>query len=110
MAKIQLKAVVKTVTSVSSRVGRDNRTNTFQGLIVTVPGYVDGFGEKKGKDEDWEIQLINDTITKHDLLSKNLQGKKVIVDAYLNSNAFIHNGEQKYALNLNLASIEVHNG
>lgn len=109
MAKIQLKAIVKTVTSVNSKAGRDGRTNTFQGLIVTVPGFVDSFGDKKGKDEEWEIQLINDAITKHDLLSKNLQGKKVIVDAYLNSNSFIHNGEQKYALNLNLASIEVYN-
>lgn len=110
MPKIQLKAIVKRVTPVSSRSGKDNRTNSFQGLIVTVPGFVDSFGEKKGKDEDWEIQLINDAITKHDLLSKNLQGKKVVVEAYLNSNAFIHNGEQKYALNLNLASIDVYNG
>lgn len=109
MAKIQLKAIVKEVTQVSSKAGRD-RTNTFQALIITVPGFVDSFGDKKGKDEEWKIQLMNDTIIKHDLLSKNLIGKKVVVDAYLNSNAFLYNGEQKYALNLNLAKLEEHHG
>lgn len=104
--KIELKGIVKNVTGVTTK-SDGIRTNNFQSLIVTVPGYVDSFGEKQGKDEDWEVQLINDSITKHKLLERDLLDKKVIVSCYLNSRGFKANGEDRYALNLNLAGVEL---
>lgn len=103
--KIQLKGIVRTVTPVLTISGSSGKTTTKQSLIITVPGYTDSFGEKKSRDENWEIELFNDGITKHKLLERNLQGKKVIVDGFLNSRTYT-NGEEKFAIQLRLADIK----
>jgi len=107
IVKIELKGTVTTVTRVTSKTA-ENKTTRFQSLIITTPGWTDSFGEKLGEDKTWEIQLINDAIDKHDLLGKNLQGKKVTATCFLNSRGYMSSGEQKYMLSLSLKAVEVY--
>ena len=103
---VEIKGIARTITDVLSKTS-NNKTTRFQSLIVTIPGWTDSFGEKKGKDEDWEVQLINESIEKHNLAAKNLTGQKVIVKAWLNSRTYQANGEEKFMLQLNFASVEI---
>lgn len=56
-----------------------------QKVHLMVPGYVDGFGDKKGQDEVWELSVMGDNVAKLGL-SNEKEGKKAIVKIFLNSN------------------------
>lgn len=108
--KIIQKGIVRTVGRVQVKHNAEtNKETRLQSLIITVPGFVDAFGERKGEDQDWEFNLINDNIDKQDLLSKNLQGKKVILTGYLNSRKYLSSSEERYNLQINLINVEVYN-
>lgn len=104
--KIQLKGFVHKVSPVVSKASADRTNfNQEQSIIVMVPGYTDQFGDKQGKDEFWEFKLFNDRIDRFNIRS-HFEGKKVIVDGFLNSRSYKKNGEDAYILSLSLADIK----
>lgn len=104
MAKIQLKGIVKHVSSVET-VGDKGTQKQSIGLFV--PGYVDEFGDKKGQDEEWEIDLFNEKITSVGL-NNNLIDKKAIVTVYVNSRRVKNrDNEDIFIINANLGDIKL---
>jgi nickel-dependent lactate racemase len=104
--KIQLKGFVHKVSEVVSKASSDRSTfNQEQSIIIMVPGYTDQFGDKKGKDEFWEFKLFNDKIDRFNI-RPHFEGKKVVVDGFLNSRTYKKNGEDAYVLSLVLADIK----
>lgn len=105
MAKIELKGIVKEITKVEN-VGKDGTTKK-QSLILFVPGYVDGFGEKRGDDEEWSLDIFNKKIEQLNL-NDNLLDKKVVCSVYVSSRYFKTNeGKELYIVNSNLADISL---
>lgn len=105
--KIQIKGFVKSVGPVISKTAADrSKFHYEQSILILIPGYVDQFGDKKGEDEIWEFKIFNDAIDKHNLHA-TIEGRKAVVDGYLNSRAFKKNGVEAYALNLRLADIKL---
>ncbi|WP_353183542.1 hypothetical protein [Parapedobacter lycopersici] len=107
MAKIILKGIVKRVLPVEFY-GND-RSGRRQSVILFVPGYVDQFGEKKGQDEEWQLDLYNDKIEKMSL-NTNLHEKKVEATVYLNSKKFQRkdDGSDMWAISANLHELKLH--
>lgn len=105
MAKVQLKGIIKRVLRPET-VGQNNVRK--QTLILEVPAYTDEWGEKRGEDEEWAIDLFNDRIDKANL-STGMQGKRAIVDVYLNSRKFQrqNDGTDGYIINAVLGRIEL---
>ncbi|MES2810036.1 MAG: hypothetical protein V4619_15500 [Bacteroidota bacterium] len=104
--KITIKGFVKAVTPVLSKTSGD-KTYRTQNLIITVPGYRNEFQEQVGKDEDWGVEVFGDNIEKHKLLDQNLTGKKVEVNAYLNSRTYKKDGTDAYQLQLRIADYKI---
>lgn len=105
MAKIELRGIVKEVTEIEN-VGRDGTTRK-QSLILFVPGYVDQFGEKKGDDEEWALDIFNKKIDQL-ALNDNLLDKKVVCTVYVSSRYFkTTEGKELYIVNSNLADIKL---
>lgn len=109
--KIQFKGQIKNISEVVAQAKKDGSgTFDIQTMVVTIPGYHDGF-EKKGKDENWEIQLFDKAIKEFKLSETFKLDDKVHVEAYLNSQTVLKPGEKKdtiiesYFLNLSLAKI-----
>ncbi|MDX3913804.1 MAG: hypothetical protein QHC79_09710 [Pseudosphingobacterium sp.] len=106
MAKITLKGIVQRVGKVET-VGQNNETRK-QSIIITVPAYVDAFGDKRGSDEEWSLDLLNDRIEQFNL-STALHGKKVVVEAYVGSQKISKSdGSEMYFINARLGKIEVY--
>lgn len=104
MAKIQLKGIVKHVSSVET-VGDKGTKKQSVGLFV--PGYVDEFGDKKGRDEEWEIDLFNEKITNLGL-NNNLVDKRAVVTVYVSSNRVQNrDGKDIFIINANLGDIKL---
>lgn len=108
MAKIELKGMFVSVNP--AIVVGENKT-LVQKVIFKVPAYTDQFGEKKGKDELWEIQVIGDNVEKHNLTT-DLEDKKAILDVFINSK-YITTGEgsatrDMYIINAVLHKFSLH--
>lgn len=63
-------------------VGQPGNTIKVQKIMFIVPGYVDGYGEKKGEDEPWVMDVIGTDIEKFNL-TKDHEGKKVQIMFYM---------------------------
>lgn len=85
MPKIQLKGKVSAVYA-QETVGTGDKTLQKQTFIFLVPSWKDGFGDIKGKDEFWEIDVIGEDNIKKFALSTDMEGENAIVDLYINSN------------------------
>lgn len=84
MAKLQLKGILGSVSAVYE-VGTEKKI-LKQSFTLLVPGYVDQFGDKKGNDEWWKIDIIGqDAIDKFRLPQSENLGKKAICDLWINS-------------------------
>jgi|GEM_PF-1895215 len=82
MATTTLKGIVKEVKPIEFYgEGSQGRRQT---LVLFVPGYVDEFGDKKGRDETWGIDIYNKNIEKHNLNS-NCVDKRAKIDIYISS-------------------------
>jgi hypothetical protein len=106
MASIELKAKIVAV-GPCDFVG-ENKTPK-QDIIVMVPGFVDGFGDKVGKDEQWKISVMGDNVAKLGI-APNAVDKKAKLKVYLNSNCLPAREAGKddmYIINAVLASIEI---
>lgn len=105
MAKIELRGIVKEVTKVE-HIGAGGQTRK-QSLILFVPGYVDQFGEKRGEDEEWSLDIFNNKIEQF-ALNDNLIDKKVVCIVYVNSRCVkLDDGREFYNVNSNLANISL---
>lgn len=104
MAKIELRGIVKEITKVEN-VG--NQGSKKQSLILFVPGYVDGFGEKRGDDEEWCLDIFNKRIEQLNL-NDNLLEKKVVCTVYVSSRFVkLADGKEFYTVNTNLGDISL---
>ena len=106
MASLELKGKIAWVGPVHL-VG-ENRTQK-QEFIFFVPGYVDGFGDKVGRDENWKISIMGENVAKIGMEPRLTVDKKAKVKIYLNSNylPFVEGKEPVYIINAVLASIEI---
>jgi hypothetical protein len=82
MAKVELKGRIESVGKIEM-LGENN--TRVQQVVVMVPGYVDGFGDKKGKDEYWQLAVMGDNIEKFDIGNKNTDSRKAKITAFINS-------------------------
>lgn len=82
MANLELKGFFENIRPVETVGEKGTR---IQNAIFMVPGYVDGFGDKKGTDEFWELQVIGANIDKFDLAKNASDCPKAIVKLYINS-------------------------
>lgn len=80
MAKCELKGTILIVNK-PEVVGEKNTPK--QTIIFKVPGYVDGFGDKVGIDEEWPLDIMGDNVAKLNL-QKDAEGKKAQVAIFLN--------------------------
>lgn len=56
-----------------------------QRISVFVPGWINEFGEKKGKDQQWDIDIFGaEAIDRHNVQDR-LVGSKVEVEVYISS-------------------------
>lgn len=83
MAKIQLKGKVIAVLPVET-VGEKNTKK--QSLVFQVPAYVDAFGDRRGEDEMWRVDVIGEERISKFNLTDTLEGKNATIDLYINSN------------------------
>ena len=104
MAKTnRLAGIIDFVSDVVS-VGEKNTAK--QDIVILVPGYVDRYGEKKGKDEYWQVSLFNDQIDKYNLYPHHI-GKKVNFELYVRSTRYENReGRIMYIVNNSFASFE----
>lgn len=104
MATVTLKGTIQSVTA-----NEDKGNNFFvQKFTLNVAGYVDEFGEKKGKDQIFPIDNLNEkAINAKDLASA--VGAKATCECFLNANEFEKDGKKQIALNLKLKSIQFAN-
>lgn len=112
MPKITLKGTFISVTP-ARKVGETGKEIFIQDLIFKVPGYVDSFGDKKGQDEYWQIQIIGeDNVRKHNL-SIDLETQKATLNVWINSKYLPGTQENKkpdmYIINAVLADYQLYN-
>ncbi|HWK58710.1 MAG TPA: hypothetical protein VNQ80_15310 [Parapedobacter sp.] len=108
MAKFNLKGIVKRVMPVVNY-GSGESAGRRQSVILFVPGYVDGFGDKKGQDEEWQLDIFNDRIDKMGL-NTNLHEKRVEVVVYVDSKRFQkrETGEDIWLISARLGDLTLH--
>lgn len=103
MPKIQLNGFIEEVSDIEY-VGQNNLSK--QAIILMVPGYTDEYGEKKGKDEHYQISLLGDSVDKFNIHPRHV-GSKVKTEVYIKSSRYTNKeGKVGYIVNINLASIE----
>lgn len=98
--KIQFKGTIATISPV-----RDLPTTPptpIQTIVVTEPGYHDGF-EKKGKDKHFPIDVLGEAVDKFALGGNFKPGDKVIVSVWADSS---QSGEKLF-ISFKLANIEI---
>lgn len=105
--KITIKGFVKAITPVLTKTSGAQQYR-IQHLIVMVPGFRNQFDEPVGKDETWAVELFGDNIEKQKL-TPDMAGKKIEVNAYLNSRTYKKDGEDAYQLQLRLADYKLLN-
>lgn len=107
MAQTILKGKVEAIGPIT-QVGE--KKTDLQYMILFVPGYTDGFGDKVGRDNLWCIQCLGKKVAELKMTEDALKGKKVEVKAYLDSQYLEPKEEGKdgnYFVNVTLASFEI---
>ena len=80
MAKIVgLKGIISAIGPVTELT--DEKKTKIQYLVLNVAGYTDSYGEKRGKDQQWLLQLLGNRITELNL-QPDWETKKAEVDIY----------------------------
>lgn len=107
MARIELKG---TFISVGPIMKIGEKETPIQNFIFKEPGYTDQFGDKKSDDEIWKIQVMGESVTKHNL-TPVLEGKKATLTVYINSRHIISKDPAKddlYIINAGLSKYELY--
>lgn len=119
MAKVQFKGFLESVTKIETFQNKSGNGETkVCRLRISVPGFVNSFGEKVGDDSDFEVRAMNSRIeslpegirdaitnlTESD--AKVNERPKVSVEAYLNGR-YVDNDKPFYAMELSLNKLEL---
>lgn len=106
MATTSFKGIVESVEN--SIYGEGVNAGKRQSIVVLVPGWVDGYGEKKGTDEKFLVDQFNDNIAKNPVSSDDI-GRKIDVDVYLKGREFDRrDGNGKgYSVSMNVKSLKL---
>ncbi len=98
--KVEIKGTIHSVS------GSEKKSEKFtvQNLLILVPGYTDEFGDKVGKDQFFQIQVVNKMID--DLQLDKKKGSKGKFTCYLNSNESVKE-KVSYFLQLTLKECEL---
>lgn len=108
MAKIEkLKGFIRMVSPVQELT--DEKKTKIQYMVFEVPGYTNQFGEKKGKDQQWLLQMLGDRIAELKL-TKGFCGKKAEITFYAESFCLEAKEEGKnpfYVVNNTLAAYTI---
>lgn len=115
MAKVTLKGKIYAVYS-SEKIGTGEKETVKQTFIFLVPAWKDGFGDTKGKDEFWEIDIIGDDNIKKYGITADMENRNAVIDLYLNSNTIPAKAAtkddparpEKRIINANLAAFALH--
>lgn len=83
-----------------------SKTIDKQQVIIFIPSGVNSFGEKYGKDEYWEYNVIGKTVKDLNIIDKFKVGDKVTVEGYLNSQNYQIENAKPYSFKIRLASIK----
>ncbi len=100
--KNELKGIVTAISAIAT-FAKNNTRN--QCLDLHCPGYVDEYGDKKSRDEDWTIEIFNDRIEKANLQPTDI-GRKAIVTVYIGSRATVINGIPRNIISATLSEIK----
>lgn len=115
MAKIQLKGKVFAVYT-PEVVGTGDKTLKKQTIIFLVPAWKDQFGDEKGRDEYWEVDIIGDDNIAKFAIVQEYEGRNAVADLYLNSNTIPAKAAtateparaERRIINANLATFTLH--
>lgn len=102
MATTSIKGIIKEVSAIENY----SATGRRQTIVVFVPGYVNEYQEKVGKDEMWGIDIFNNRID-HFGLNQNCINKKAEVDVYLSGREWEKDGKKGYSVSVTLKSIKL---
>lgn len=81
MAKLELKGTITNVGAVE-QVGLKEMNKQL--IVLSVPAYTDSFGDKKGNDEDWLLEIIGDNVYNLSLTEQHI-GKRVKCTVFVES-------------------------
>src|SRR5579862_7963649 len=106
MAALELKMIIKGVGEPG--VAGDEKKTKKQFVVAHVPGYVDAFGEKKGRDEQWCLTILGDKV---DALKadQSMVDKKAVIRFFINS-FFVEENDARpsfYSVNCTIDSITI---
>ena len=92
MAKIELKGTIRLVNQMEE-IG-ENKTKK-KSFIFDVKGYTDDFGEQKGRDQAWKIDVIGEDRIKRflDVIGPVMEGVKGTAIVYVESTEVAPKGE-----------------
>lgn len=103
MPRIELKGKFLAVMPIET-VGNDLQKQT---IFFELPGYTDEYGDKKGKDEIWEIDCLGDNIAKQKL-DATFEQKKAKLTIWVNSKEVkMPDNKKAYFLNAVLSSYQL---
>lgn len=102
MATTTIRGIVKEVSEIENY----SETGRRQTLVLFVPGYVNEYQEKIGKDEVWGIDIFNKRI-EHFALKANCLSKKAEVEVYLSGREWEKDGKRGYSISATLKSIKL---
>lgn len=105
MAKVELKGYVLIVNQ-PEEVGE--KKTKKQTVILKVPAYRDEFGDTKGQDEEWPLDIMGDNVAKFNLTTE-AQGKRAKCTVYVNGNKFIKKSDntEGWTINARLGAIDL---
>lgn len=119
MAKVQLKGFLESVTKIETFSNKNGNGETkVCRLRISVPAYVNGFGETVGEPSDFEVRVMNsrieslpegikNTIKNLTTVDANIAERpKVSVEAYLNGR-FVSGEKPFYAMELSLNKLDL---
>lgn len=103
--KTVLKGFIKEVGKIEE-VGANNTKK--QTLILFIPGYVDQFGDKVGRDEHWPIDVMGEKTSTLNITADAIE-QKAELTVYISGNAFQKRdlAGTGYAINANLFEIKL---
>ena len=103
--KANLKGVVKEVGPIETVGEKGTKKQT---IILFVPGFVDQFGDKKGRDEHWPLDIMGDNVAKLNMQPTAIK-QKAECTIYVSGTAFDKKDFSGvgYAINANLVEIKL---
>jgi len=78
-----------------------------QTIILLEPGYVDDFGEKKGRDNQWKESIYADRIQKFGITTAHINRKAKVRLAFTSTESIINGGIRKYEVSARLNDIDL---